>query len=79
MILGAAIGFMAVLVVLTLEPRSPWILYSLWPTNVLQNATVGMSEIWRLTFQVMSFFGNVFLYGLVGSLVGGLLPDMEVE
>lgn len=75
--LGAGIGFAVALMFLILKVRSPLILRSFWPTSALNSATAGSGTIWHLTFEILGFFGNAAIYGIVGYGLGRLIYPRE--
>jgi hypothetical protein len=66
--LGAEIGFFVMVCILVFHVRTPLILGVLWPTRVLMHAATG--GFWMLTFQVVAFFSNALLYGVIGYVLG---------
>lgn len=68
---GAAVGFFVMICILVFQLHSALIVNALWPTHFLVKTARG--TFWMLTFGLLGFFANAFLYGLIGYGIGRLM------
>ena len=74
---GAAVGFVVMMALLVFQVQSRLVISALWPTRVLFTSGRGTGTLWGIIFQVFSFFANIFLYGLIGLVIGKLSASGE--
>lgn len=67
-VIGAGAGFVVTVCLIVFHIRTPFIVYTLWPTRILERAATG--GFWLLLFRTVAFFANAFLYGLIGYCIG---------
>jgi hypothetical protein len=77
--IGAAVSFMVMVFIIIFRVHMPLVVHVLWPTRWLQEATRGSGDLWMLFFEVVSFFSNALLYGIVGYGIGKLIEGRRTE
>jgi hypothetical protein len=73
--LGAGFSFFVMICVLVFRVHSSIFLSIFWPTHFM--ASESRSGFWLLLFRVVGFFGNTFLWGLIGYGIGRWMYGKE--
>jgi len=77
-IIGAAVGVLAIPIVIATHTDSTFVLLTLWPTSIIGFGYQGGSP-WTLGLLIGSIelIGNALIYGVIGLLIGSVISKLS--